>query len=397
MTRRRRAMHGLRILTRGLLLALAALGTASFAAAAEPTHRLAIAPYTDPAFFPIGVWLQNPANAERYRAIGVNTFVGLWKGPTAAQLARLREAGMWVICEQNDLALNLPDRAIVIGWLYGDEPDNAQRRELGLGYGPPVPPAKVIDEYREMRAKDPTRPVLLNFGQGVAWDGWQGRGSRSGHPEDYPLYVKGGDILSFDIYPVTHTHPDVAGRLELVARGVERLRAWAKDGQTIWHVVGATRINNAEVTPTPQQICAQVWMGLVHGSRGVIYFVHQFKPRFIEAALFEDPDVVREVTRINGEIAELAPVLNSATVDGAVAVDSADASAPVAALVKRYGGQTYVFAIAMTPKTTRATFRDLSGGDGAAATVIGENCTLARDGGRFTDTFGPYAVHLYRY
>ena len=35
-----------------------------------------------PESFPIAVWLQAPANAERYRAIGINTYVGLWRGPT---------------------------------------------------------------------------------------------------------------------------------------------------------------------------------------------------------------------------------------------------------------------------------------------------------------------------
>jgi hypothetical protein len=42
---------------------------------------------TDPGFFPIGVWLQSPANAPEYKAIGINTFVGLWEGPTELQLA----------------------------------------------------------------------------------------------------------------------------------------------------------------------------------------------------------------------------------------------------------------------------------------------------------------------
>src|SRR5690606_13894217 len=32
--------------------------------------------------FPIGVWLQAPRNASKYREIGINLYVGLWKGPT---------------------------------------------------------------------------------------------------------------------------------------------------------------------------------------------------------------------------------------------------------------------------------------------------------------------------
>ena len=68
---------------------------------------------------------------------------------------------------------------------------------------------------------------MLNLGQGVAWDGWYGRGVRTNHPEDYAEYVRGGDIISFDIYPAVHDKPAVAGKLWYVARGVERLRGWA--------------------------------------------------------------------------------------------------------------------------------------------------------------------------
>lgn len=393
---------GLHRVFSALLVLFAVIAAASLAAAGAEAPDIAarpprIAPFTDPHFFPIGVWLQNPDTAERYRAAGINLFVGLWKGPTAAQLRRLAEAKMWVICAQNDVALTSPDRDIIIGWLQPDEPDNAQRRANLPGYGSPVPPSRVIEDYHAMRAKDPTRPVLLGLGQGVAWDGWWGRGARSHHPEDYAEYVKGGDIIAFDIYPVTHPSPEVAGKLEFVARGVARLRQWAKDGQAVWSDIGATRISNPDVKPTPEQVRAEVWMSLIQGARGIIYFVHQFKPRFIEAALFEDPDVLAEVTRINAQIRDLAPVLNSRTIDGEVKVNSADPAVPVAAMVKRYGGHTYVFAVGMAAGRTRASFRDRSGAIAGKVTVIGEDRAIEPEAGGFADDFGPYALHLYRY
>src|SRR2546423_7241734 len=51
-------------------------------------------PPTDPKFFPIAVWLQSPKNAARYKAAGINTYVGLWRGPTEEQLQGLKDAGM---------------------------------------------------------------------------------------------------------------------------------------------------------------------------------------------------------------------------------------------------------------------------------------------------------------
>jgi hypothetical protein len=40
-----------------------------------------------PDFFPLAVWLQNPANAARYKIAGINLCVGLWRGPIEQQLA----------------------------------------------------------------------------------------------------------------------------------------------------------------------------------------------------------------------------------------------------------------------------------------------------------------------
>ena len=77
-------------------------------------------------FFPITVWLQNPQKALSYKAAGFNTFVGLWAGPTEVQLRQLSAAGMKVICAQNKVALEHLDDPTIIGWMHGDEPDNAQ-------------------------------------------------------------------------------------------------------------------------------------------------------------------------------------------------------------------------------------------------------------------------------
>jgi hypothetical protein len=54
----------------------------------------------DPDRFPIAVWLQSPSRAADYKAIGINTYIGLWRGPTEDQLAELKRHGMRVVCSQ---------------------------------------------------------------------------------------------------------------------------------------------------------------------------------------------------------------------------------------------------------------------------------------------------------
>src|SRR4051794_7004396 len=63
----------------------------------------------DAAFFPIAVWLQSPRNAARFQAAGINLYVGLYRGPTAEELAELENAGMPVICDQNAVGLENKD------------------------------------------------------------------------------------------------------------------------------------------------------------------------------------------------------------------------------------------------------------------------------------------------
>jgi hypothetical protein len=281
--------------------------------------------------------------------------------------------------------------------MHGDEPDNAQAKKEGKGYDPPILPKKIVEGYKKMKKADPSRPVLLNLGQGVAWDGWYGRGVRTNHPEDYPEYVKGCDIASFDIYPVVHSKPDVAGKLWYVAKGVERLVKWTGGKKPVWNCIECTRINNPDKKATPHQVKAEVWMSIIHGSMGLIYFVHEWKPKFNEWALLSDKEMLAAVTAINKQITDLAPVLNSPTVDGKAKVTSSKKEAPIAVMHKKYGGNTYLFAVNIRDKETEGKFT-LSGLTGRKKVeVLGEDRKLDSLNGRFKDDFKGWDVHLYKF
>ena len=353
-------------------------------------------PSADPAFFPIAVWLQSPANAPQYQKAGFNTFIGLWNGPTEEQLTLLKKHGMKVICAQNAVSLKHLDDPIIVGWMHEDEPDNAQALGVDHGYGPPVPPARIIADYQRMRAADPSRPVMLNLGQGVAWDGYYGRGVRTNHPEDYPEYIKGCDLVSFDIYPVTHESPQIAGKLWYVPRGVERLVDWTRGAKVVWNCLECTAISSDNHRPTPQNLRSEAWMSLIHGSRGLIYFVHEWKPKFVEAGLLKDPEMLAAATALNLQITALAPVLNSSTLSGAVAVQSRNPEVPMAHMTKHHAGATYIFAVGMREGRTETEFslKDRSGE--MPVEVLGESRSVRSRDGRFTDSFGPWEARIYR-
>ena len=140
---------------------------------------------------------------------------------------------------------------------------------------------------------------------------------------------------------------------------------------------------------------AEAWMSLIHGSQGLIYFVHQFEPKFREAALLDDPEMLEAVTRLNHQIIELAPVLKSPTLDHEVKVSSTNAQIPVAVMAKKHLEDRYIFAVAMRSGQTRASFQLQTPGI-ALVEVLGENRTLPVKDGSFEDSFDDWDVHLYR-
>jgi hypothetical protein len=340
----------------------------------------------DSSYFPIGVWMQNPANAERFTAVGVNHFVGLWQGPTDEQLANARAADMPVVCEQAGVWQENLDNPDIQGWMQSDTPDNAQEMPDG-SYGPCIEPAATRARYDEMVAADGSRPVVLLLGRGVAEPDWVGRGDCTGRTDDYFGYVEGADILVNYTYPVANQIP-----IELVATGVERLNTYTGWTRPVIADIEASSIEGLP-RPTPEELRAEVWMSLIHGAAGIQYFCHRMTP-LNETDCLDDADTATALGRINRELLQLAPVLN--TQSYALDPSSSSDAVPVRAVLKQLGGERYVFAAGMANGATTATF----GLDGIGASisieVIGENRSIVPNDGTFEDAFEPYAVHLYR-
>lgn len=137
-------------------------------------------------------------------------------------------------------------------------------------------------------------------------------------------------------------------------------------------------------------------MSLIHGSKGIIYFVHVFKPKFIEAGLLADAEMATAVGKLNRQIKELAPVLNSPSVKDGATVESSNKDTPIDIVVKKHEGAVYVFSVAMRDSPARGTFSVKGLARKASAEVIGENRKIDVVKGKFADDFKGYEVHLYK-
>ena len=352
----------------------------------------------DPDFFPIAVWAQNPANASAYKENGINMFISIHGGLDQEKLDHLKKVDMKVIAHQNNFGLTKLDEPLIYGWMHGDEPDNAQRSKTENKWDPCRDPAVIISDYEKIKKNDPTRPVYLNVGRGVAYTNWVGRGVCRGKTDMYKVsnngYLKGCDIASFDIYPVNASEDDVEGQLWYVAKGIDNLQKWSDHKKPTWCWIETTRIGEkAKRKPTTAEVRSEVWMALIHGAKGFGYFCHSFVGKTDDAALLHDSEMIQGVKEINAQVTSLASVLNSPDINGYATIQSANPSVPVAILTKKEGKMNYIFAVAMREGQTNATFEVSSGKN---VEVLGENRTLKIKKGKFTDDFSAYGVHLYR-
>ena len=366
---------------------------------------------SDQDYFPIAVWLQSPGRAQSYKNIGINLYIGLWQGPTESQLNQLEAADMMVICNQNQYALdNLQRyRDTIIGWMYIDEPDNAQKWDGSDEWGRCYLPYELVDIYDDLVAHDSTRPVYVNFGQGVVeGTGYLGRwyldeahlgpgNDYSG--ENYSRYYteasEAADILSFDIYPIAGGYG--SENLWYVGQGISNLKNWTLEEKPTWCWIETTRISST-VKPTTEQVRTEVWMAIINGATGIGYFCHEFSPSFNEDALLDDTGMRDAVAAINQEVQDYAPVLNSLLADGSVSITAeTDIETGVTILAKYFQDRLYLFTINERGTALDATFSiDGLEHSNTEVEVLGENRSITYSDGQFSDSFSGYGIHIYR-
>ena len=386
------------VIVAALTLMLVA-GSCSLAQAetTSPYAQWSNGPSTDPGYFPLAVWLQDPSTANQWKNAGMNLFVGLWQGPTMQQLSTLQAADMQVIAAKNSMAttaasMTLSDgKPLLVGWMQEDEPDNH----------PKTPPATIQNIYQDIKDFDTTRPVFMGLSQGMGWDNgtWIGQGGNINPAVDYPAYLAGTDIGAMDIYPMDCARAETCGDAWRPSLGVDRLYQYGGPDQLVWNDIETGDINGNGMEATVEEIKMEVWSSIIHGTKGIVYFIHgkTSVSNFDHKALLrsENADHLAGVTAINQEITSLAPVINSETLTGVATVDPSNPSMLVDFMVKEYDNATYVFATGMRDLVSVADFSFLELGD-ATIDVLGEDRQIQMVDGEFSDVYFGFDTHLYR-
>ena len=140
-------------------------------------------------------------------------------------------------------------------------------------------------------------------------------------------------------------------------------------------------------------------MSILHGSRGIVYFVHgkSQSSAFDSRALLrpENAEYLLTVTKINAELNALGSIIQLPPAPGTVELEDMIGGSPVEYTAKTSNGRIHIFSVGMSPQRTRKRFHTALLAEGSVA-VIGENRALPIVNGTFSDEFDGYEAHLYQ-
>lgn len=361
--------------------------------------------WDDPNFFPILAWfngISTDAEVQYDKSLGINTYSGMWAG-TPYSLFEDNDV-FWIGDQLNDSFTQ--ESTNWVGNFLDDEVDGRFTPEEGRAHL-----QQIVDANNGSG-----RFNYANFTQTVL--------ATDLPADDAEAYVNDyTDAVSVDMYwytiPYCGNTPYRDAYLTPVAQSncrtassygktMESLRIRdSADGtlQPLWQWVenlnGGPGEGPFTANITPGQLKGAVMNSLINEARGIAYFNQSLTGPCQGGSIFRLSQVtpnfcgagqVAAAKTVNGQIADLAPILNSQSYEFSF-------GAGLDTMLKTYGDDAYIFA--MVDGETQPGSRTFSlppGVTGTSVEVLYENRSITIDGAaEFTDTFDDeYSYHIYR-
>lgn len=403
--------------------------------------KASAAGWTSDTFFPICIFLGDPAHASAYQAAGINTYMASNHVPP---ISTITSTGMYVIAQ---FAITFPDGDVdaewtvaeigsdarVVGWFVYDEAEMGEGNfwDLTTPGGPGVGPGSTETQrltYFQTLASDKRaladgRFLFANFGNGVLRTHWA--------PTTMADFVQTVDGACIDKYAYTSADvrgiiadasdwTDLGGTLtnakSSAAYGwyVRQMRDRfdnPADRRPQWNFVETKKPLLGESTATiitHAQMEGAVFSALANEARGIAYFDHNGNyppnvpvtdPNTGAAPTTETRSIpdgpatyAAAVTAVNAKVTALASVLNTQS-----HVHSFGASG-IDTMLKAKSGFAYIFAsVGIGGTTGSKTFTLPAAITGTSVDVLNESRTISVSGGAFTDSFAAeYSHHVYK-
>jgi hypothetical protein len=337
-------------------------------------------------FFPIAVDFQPPSVFGTWKQRGVNTVIRVPHGTDVEGWTRAAIASglMMIRGPRSNPALDdaEPNLLAIAG---PDEPDLTG-----------CDPDCINEQYLKLKAAAPSKPYLVNLAGGSALfqvppdDPYacNGPGDWQGDTDCITRYLGAMDWVSHDIYPANAGRP-----LGTIGDTLDRLRRWSHRRPQFAYIEASDYDGDGR-RPTPDEFRGEIWHAIIHGARGISYFVVDAN-RPIERPDAVAPDIAAEMQAQNAKITQLTSVLQAPINPSSIGVK---AKPPIEYTWRRVGSTTYLIALNQSAAAVAdATITVLGSNVPPTITVWNEGRTLAASGNGFTDSFGPYQVHVYEF
>jgi len=389
-------------------------------------------------FFPIAAYGETPAFFQAWKDIGVNTVQGVPSLDVAGWASTARSLGLKQIRQPVGSRGASPPAAgnyssmrsdpdygtgNVIAW-EGVMPDSTGWDEIEWSIGASADTMNyAINTGDALHALDPSTPTFLNTGingLGPTYSYWP----YTGGTYNYKGLFQSVDWVCNDLYPyggssyndeairgsqggdhvVTAADvtrwPELApmlgkGAITSIGQVTEKLRA-VLPNKTFFSFIEIACVTSDSPTVPRGGVRAEMWDAIIHGARGIFVFTYTGQIASATSGCAAMPAANgAELKAQSATITSLAHVIqdqiNPSTLSATMSSQALEAGWRDTPSGKYFFVLNTTNAAISGPVTV-----SLTGVGGATtATVYGESRSVGLSGGSFTDTFGPYALHIY--
>ncbi|PYN09258.1 MAG: hypothetical protein DME02_04230 [Candidatus Rokuibacteriota bacterium] len=339
---------------------------------------------TDPTFWENTLW--SDTGERRMNGLKINMYLNYWYGETPtdsikALMTNLQSHGVTYLQTGNcfdkfaagtNFLINNSDSYVQD---LATQPGTAGFYTIDECLPSLIPGA--FTQYDRLRRLAPsTITFMANFGDG-----------------NLSLWRDATDIVATDPYPMFGAEPAGGYNHKQVADWTANARAVVNDARPIMTVLQFFQFTSLGRWPTLSEMRSHAYMAIVEGAQGLWWWsLGDNALRIVcNNTLYpERTGYMNNLKSVVNEIAALEPVLLADDSTGSLTGNSNTA---IKTKVKVVGGKGYVFSYNSTNTNQNATFTWTTAP--GAVTVNAENRTLTASSSSFTDSFGPYAAHVY--
>ena len=248
-------------------------------------------------FFPIGVYYARLGDLEGLPGNGFNCVQrlerrGLPSKGARAFFAEAQRVGLRVLLETSGRLLNSSDLEPIKAHVefFREEPALLCYYPLDEPSRCNVDVAHLQLVYNLIKSLDPDHPQMVVHANPALLD----------------TYAPASDIIAVDPYKP----PDV------VQSWVTQANAASRGRKPTWVVIGSFPWSKAKGLPTPEYVRSAVYVSLISGAKGLLYFTYYFGNQTLKQSVLWEP-----IGRLNREVTELAPWLLACEPDPVKASD----------------------------------------------------------------------------